>query len=572
MSTLLILPKASGGTVSAAEFNALVDSINQKYDADSVVNNLLQGTPGKLLDAQQGKELLALVNAIRGNSALTIPQIATQLDVLTALVTGSTNDADSVVNTIQEILTIFSQYPEGVSLAQALALKATVDSPTFTGTPSAPTPAQTDNSTRIATTAFVKALVNAISVTSPTYDVTTGTRDAVQAAITNAPAGKRITLAPIDYVGFTGSNPLEFKNKQGVSLEGGRGANFISTGGLILLFNGDNLNSRLAGVNFSSTAASGSSQGLILITEQGVQDGLEIDKCRFTAPNLLANAITASTYSVAANGGSGQGRMTRKLKVHDCDFDAIGRCAIELVNHSWDDSKTNVYLQGLQINDNFFNDLGRKAETYDATVFNGMAVSISGYCRDVQVSGNQITDAKLLGIELAGTDGAVVSNNILRTVNNTYVGISVSDNQHKVTNRINILGNNVDSKVKCIVLNGVSNFDVTGNDCLQTVASTDASSVYFQNCIGGTFSGGTVNSLSSNAVRLDDSSKILISGMRLINKKGNTALVSIYGGSGSGSTYNKVGADMYYEKLSGVATTGVVEAYGSLQSNNSGVL
>jgi hypothetical protein len=37
----------------------------------------------------------------------------------------------------------------------ALALKAPLASPTFTGTPTAPTPAQGDNDTSIATTAFV---------------------------------------------------------------------------------------------------------------------------------------------------------------------------------------------------------------------------------------------------------------------------------------------------------------------------------------------------------------------------------------------------------------------------------
>ena len=39
--------------------------------------------------------------------------------------------------------------------------KAPLASPTFTGSPKATTPSSTDNSTRIATTAFVKALVGA---------------------------------------------------------------------------------------------------------------------------------------------------------------------------------------------------------------------------------------------------------------------------------------------------------------------------------------------------------------------------------------------------------------------------
>lgn len=46
-----------------------------------------------------------------------------------------------------------------------LQARATLASPTFTGTPAAPTPTGTDNSTKLATTAFVQAL---IAVTTPT--------------------------------------------------------------------------------------------------------------------------------------------------------------------------------------------------------------------------------------------------------------------------------------------------------------------------------------------------------------------------------------------------------------------
>ena len=45
-------------------------------------------------------------------------------------------------------------------LNTALGLKAPLASPAFTGTPTAPTPATSDNSTTVATTAFVKASIN----------------------------------------------------------------------------------------------------------------------------------------------------------------------------------------------------------------------------------------------------------------------------------------------------------------------------------------------------------------------------------------------------------------------------
>ena len=59
-----------------------------------------------------------------------------------------------------------------------LLLKADIASPTFTGTPTAPTPATSDNSTQIATTAFVQSKVNAATVN----DATTSAKGILQLA------------------------------------------------------------------------------------------------------------------------------------------------------------------------------------------------------------------------------------------------------------------------------------------------------------------------------------------------------------------------------------------------------
>lgn len=55
------------------------------------------------------------------------------------------------------------QAPSYYATAAGLALKANIASPAFTGNPTAPTQAQGNNSTRIATTAFVMTAINAIS-------------------------------------------------------------------------------------------------------------------------------------------------------------------------------------------------------------------------------------------------------------------------------------------------------------------------------------------------------------------------------------------------------------------------
>lgn len=54
------------------------------------------------------------------------------------------------------------------NIAVAVATKSDINSPSFTGAPTAPTPAAGDNTTKIATTAFVKS-----NVTSPTFGGTT---------------------------------------------------------------------------------------------------------------------------------------------------------------------------------------------------------------------------------------------------------------------------------------------------------------------------------------------------------------------------------------------------------------
>jgi hypothetical protein len=48
-----------------------------------------------------------------------------------------------------------------------LAAKAPLASPTFTGTPAAPTPSAADNTTKLATTAFVKAAIDAVIAAAP---------------------------------------------------------------------------------------------------------------------------------------------------------------------------------------------------------------------------------------------------------------------------------------------------------------------------------------------------------------------------------------------------------------------
>jgi hypothetical protein len=55
------------------------------------------------------------------------------------------------------------------NIAVAVATKADINSPSFTGTPIAPTPASGDNTTKIATTAFVQAALQAVYPVGSVY-------------------------------------------------------------------------------------------------------------------------------------------------------------------------------------------------------------------------------------------------------------------------------------------------------------------------------------------------------------------------------------------------------------------
>ncbi|MFC7508356.1 phage tail protein [Pantoea stewartii] len=74
--------------------------------------------------------------------------------------------APAGTNTTQIASTAFVQAVVTV-LNNALALKAPLASPALTGTPTAPTAAQTVNNTQIATTAFVKSAIAALVASSP---------------------------------------------------------------------------------------------------------------------------------------------------------------------------------------------------------------------------------------------------------------------------------------------------------------------------------------------------------------------------------------------------------------------
>lgn len=98
-----------------------------------------------------------------------------------------------------------------------LVARATIASPAFTGTPTAPTPATGDNSTKIATTAFVAALA---ALTRQIFTSGTGTY--------TTPAGVKAILVELLGGGGTGGQAQTSSNAAYAAGSGGNGGTYAS--------------------------------------------------------------------------------------------------------------------------------------------------------------------------------------------------------------------------------------------------------------------------------------------------------------------------------------------------------
>ncbi|MSE90709.1 phage tail protein, partial [Escherichia coli] len=99
-----------------------------------------------------------------GNNTTQLATTAFVQAALTALING----APATLDTLKEIAAAINNDPNfSTTINNALALKAPLSSPALTGTPTAPTAAQSVNNTQIATTAFVKSAIAGMVGSAP---------------------------------------------------------------------------------------------------------------------------------------------------------------------------------------------------------------------------------------------------------------------------------------------------------------------------------------------------------------------------------------------------------------------
>ena len=149
--------------------------------------------------------------AAAGNNSVQIANTAFVQAAILALIGG----APATLDTLKEIAAAINNDPNfSTTINNALALKAPLASPALTGTPTAPTAAQTVNNTQIATTAFVKSAVAGLVGSSP---AALDTLNELAAALGNDP-----NFATTVMNALAGKQPLDatLTNLSGKSISG----------------------------------------------------------------------------------------------------------------------------------------------------------------------------------------------------------------------------------------------------------------------------------------------------------------------------------------------------------------
>lgn len=365
--------------------------------------------------------------------------------------------------------------------------------------------------------------------------VTTFTSAAIQSAIDSVSSNATIYLMPGTY---TITSVINFAGKTNVTIEGLGAATLSGTGNLIVL-NGDTTNCCFRGINFICPATGGGGQGLVSSNEQGTHKNFLVERCNFDSPAYRINGFSVNTYSALADQGNGTGKMFDGLHFNKCKFGCnggIGRMGLEVLNHAWSDNKLDLYLKNITITECTFRDLGKVAET-DGTL-NGMAASISGRCIDLKVSNCTVVDGKAYGLEIVGTQGAVVTNCTFDYINNSYIPVSLADgygNGSDATRDITISNCYMRSKTRPMNSRGTTGLALSNITWIGTTNDNSLSSaLYFQKCVDVVIKGGRLSNGAYNPLRFDDCKEVVIDLPRITgtNTSFNYASISIYSGTG----------------------------------------
>ena len=137
------------------------------YADDQMAKHLAAPDPHSQYAPKESPTFTGIPKAPTPAAGNNTTQIATTAFVQAALL-ALINGAPATLDTLKEIAVAINNDPKfSTTINNALALKAPLLSPALTGTPTAPTAAQSVNNTQIATTAFVKSAIAAMVGSAP---------------------------------------------------------------------------------------------------------------------------------------------------------------------------------------------------------------------------------------------------------------------------------------------------------------------------------------------------------------------------------------------------------------------
>ena len=162
--TVMIVCSSELGSVNLSDSYAVVAGIKPDntniYDPCIIFGNCIQFSLTEQMTAVAGTYLLDVL--IKKDGDDTYRDVACQLEFV--IQNGSFDDDITSSSEYQAVTDIESAAMANVKQwvidnTGDLSMKANINSPSFTGTPTSITPITTDNSTKIATTAYVNALI-----------------------------------------------------------------------------------------------------------------------------------------------------------------------------------------------------------------------------------------------------------------------------------------------------------------------------------------------------------------------------------------------------------------------------
>jgi len=148
-------------------------------ESGTFISDLVSTNPAITDQVSQGDDHIRLIKKVllntfpNINAALTITDeqlnsLAADLAALQADIDQNEADSDASIATLQASVNTLE-----TDVSTALTTKANLASPQFTGTPTAPTAAVSDRSTKIATTDFVRDRIEADAYTLPSASQST---------------------------------------------------------------------------------------------------------------------------------------------------------------------------------------------------------------------------------------------------------------------------------------------------------------------------------------------------------------------------------------------------------------